>query len=363
MTETSETLRVGVVGFGYWGPNHVRNFAALRSKEVTVVAIADRDPNRRLHAREMFPDVPVVVEADDLVNDVGIDALIIATPAHTHFAIARLALLAGKHILVEKPVTTNLTEAHELVELAADRNLTLMVGHTFEYAPAVNYIHELIESGAIGETLHIRSQRVNLGQYQTHINVLWDLAPHDISILSYLLGKTPTHVSAIGRSHVNPRIEDIVSLTLEYEDNLMANVILSWLDPRKSREMTIIGSKKMLVYDDTATTDKIRIFDKGAYGPDEYRSFGEFQVSYRYGDMISPHLDNYEPLREQSDHFVDCIRYEKTPRSDGESGARVVRVLSAAQLSLDEDGQRIAVSDQRVEHVQGSVAAEGFKAP
>jgi predicted dehydrogenase len=238
-----------------------------------------------------------------------------------------------------------------------------MVGHTFEYAPAVGYIHKLIESGAIGETLHIRSQRVNLGQHQTHINVLWDLAPHDISIISFLLGKSPTHVSAIGRSHVNPRINDIVSLTLEYENDLMANVILSWLDPRKSREMTIIGSKKMLVYDDTISTEKIRIFDKGAYGPNEYRSFGEFQVSYRYGDMVSPHLENYEPLREQSDHFVECIRTGKTPRSDGESGARVVRVLSAAQLSLDEGGQRIAVSDRRVELVEGSILLENAETP
>ena len=363
MTESSETLRVGIVGFGYWGPNHVRNFAALRSKSVVVGAIADSDAGRRLHAREMFPDVPIVDQADDLISDDNIGALVIATPAHTHFTIARRALLAGKHILVEKPVTTNLAEAHELTALAADRNLTLMVGHTFEYAPAVGYIHKLIESGVIGDTLHIRSQRVNLGQYQTHINVLWDLAPHDISIISYLLNESPTHVSAIGRSHVNPRIHDIVSLTLEYEDDLMANIILSWLDPRKSREMTIIGSKKMLVYDDTATTEKIRIFVQGADGPNEYRSFGEFKVSYRSGDMVSPQLDNYEPLREQSDHFVDCIRTGKTPRSDGESGARVVRVLSAAQLSLDEGGQRVAVSDQRVEHVQGFIAPESPEAP
>jgi predicted dehydrogenase len=207
----------------------------------------------------------------------------------------------------------------------------------------------------MGEALHIRSERVNLGKHQTRINVVWDLAPHDLSIITYLLGRSPTHVRAIGRCHVNPNIADIASLTLEFEDNLMASIILSWLDPRKSREMTIIGSKKMLVLDDTAATEKIRIYDTGVYGPDEYRSFGEFQVSYRYGDMVSPLLENYEPLRQQSEHFIECIRLGKQPRSDAASGIRVVRSLAAAQLSLDEGGSRVSVDDPRVLDVEGTI--------
>lgn len=355
MTEINETLNVGVIGFGYWGPNQVRNFASLRSRGVVVRAIADLDPVRRIQAVDMFPDVAVVERAETIVDDPEIDAVVIATPAHTHYALGRAALLAGKHILVEKPVTTKLADARRLTALASELGLTLMVGHTYEYAPAVDYLHDLMMSGDIGETLYMRSQRVNLGQHQEHINVLWDLAPHDISIFTYLLGSMPTHVSAIGRAHVTPGIHDIVSLTLEYENNVMANVILSWLDPRKVRDLTIIGTRKMVVYDDTATAEKISIFDKGANGSDQYRSFGEFQVTYRYGDRVSPVIANHEPLREQSEHFISCIRTGKNPRSDGLSAERVVHVLAAAQRSLDGDGVRTALDESGLDEVDGTI--------
>ena len=355
---TTGSLRVGIIGFGYWGPNHVRNFLSLRSRDVEVAGVVDASAERRLKAREMFPDVPDGADASSLIDDPSVDAIVVATPPWTHFELTRQALLAGKHVLVEKPVTTNVPDARALAELADESALTLMVGHTFEYAPAINYMRRLIEEGGIGEPLHIRSSRVNLGKHQTHINVVWDLAPHDISIVRYLMGREPTHVRALGRGHVNPNVEDIACVTLEFEGNLMANVMLSWLDPRKSREMTIIGSKKMLVFDDTAATEKIKIYDKGAYGPDEYRSFGEFQVSYRYGDMVSPLLDNFEPLREQSEHFVDCVRSGKRPRSHGMSGMRVIRTLAAAQLSLEDNGNRVAMDDPRIDGVEGTLSVD-----
>lgn len=349
-------MRVGIIGFGYWGPNQVRNFVALQSQGVTVVGVADQSADRRFHARQMFPDVPIVEDGDELIDDPSIDSLVIATPPQTHYRLARKALLAGKHLLIEKPMTTNVADAEDLTQLAEEQGLTLMVGHTYEFSPAVQKIRDLIDAGEIGNVLHIRSERVNLGQHQTNINVVWDLAPHDISIIASLLGRTPTHVRAIGRCHVNPNVEDIASLTLEFEDDVMASVELSWLDPLKSRQMTVIGSKKMLVFDDAATTEKVRVFDKGAYGPDEYRSFGEFQVTYRYGDIVSPVLGNAEPLREQSEHFVDCIRAGKAPRTDGKSGIRVVRALAAAQLSLDEGGGRVSLDDSRLDTVQGALS-------
>ena len=355
VTGDNQTLNIGVLGFGYWGPNQVRNFAALRSRGVEVRAVADLDPVRRIQAADMFPEIATVERAESVIDDPEIDAVVIATPAHTHYQLGQAALLAGKHILVEKPVTTKLADAQRLTSLASELGLTLMVGHTYEYAPAVDYLHDLLNSGDIGDTLYMRSQRVNLGQHQKHINVLWDLAPHDISVFTYLLGAMPTHVSAIGRAHVTPGIPDIVSLTLPDDNTVMANVILSWLDPRKVRDLTIIGTRKMVVYDDTATAEKISIYDKGANGPDQYRSYGEFQVTYRYGDRVSPVIQNHEPLREQSEHFVSCIRNGKTPKSDGASGERVVRVLAAAQRSLDNEGMRTALDEPGLEDVDGTI--------
>lgn len=331
---------------------------ALAGSGVRMKAVADPDPVRRLRASSMFPSVEPVASTEELIADPSIDAIVIATPVHTHYELVKASLIAGKHVLVEKPITTSVAKSEELTTLAEDLGLILMVGHTFEYTPAVNYIHDLIEKGELGRTMYIRSQRVNLGQHRTHVNVLWDLAPHDISIILHLLGSMPTHAAAMGRAHINEKVDDIVSVNLEFDDNIMANIILSWLDPRKVREMTIIGSDKMLVYDDTSNTEKIRIHDKGVDYPAEYRSFGEFQVSYRYGDIISPTLENFEPLAVQSDHFVECIRTNKTPRSDGHSGTRVVRVLAAAQLSLNTGGERIALDDPRVATLDGTLRAD-----
>jgi len=353
--ENPPIVTVGVAGFGYWGPNHVRNMTSLAGQGVVMKAVVDVDPVRRMRAKTMFPWVTPLEDINELIDDSEIDAVVVATPVHTHYDLVRQALLAGKHVLVEKPMTTNLARARELSDLADELGLTLMVGHTFEYTPAVGYIHDLVERGELGRILYIRSQRVNLGQYQSRINVLWDLAPHDISIILFLLGVMPTHATAQGRAHIHANTEDIVSLNLEFDDNIMANIILSWLDPRKVREMTIIGSEKMLVYDDTENNEKIRIHDKGVDVPSEYRSFGEFQISYRYGDIISPRIENLEPLAVQTSHFIECIRTRKRPRSDGTSGARVVQVLAAAQLSLNRGGIRISIDDPAIDDLDGTL--------
>lgn len=338
-----DTLRVGVVGCGYWGPNHIRNFSSLRALGVEMRVAADRDPKRRTYIAELYPWVRVVSEADEVLDDSEVDAVVIATPVATHYPLARKALQQGKHVLVEKPFVTDPEEADDLVALAKSKGRILMVGHTFEYTAAVNHIREVVRKGEVGDILYVRSLRVNLGLYQKDINVLWDLAPHDVSILLSVLGRMPTHVSATGNAHVTLGVEDVVVLTLEFGPSLMANVIVSWLDPRKVREMTIVGNRKMLVYDDVSANEKIRIYDKGVEGPRHYDSFGDFQYSYRYGDITTPMLREYEPLRAECTHFLESIRSGTPPRSSGEVGARVCRILAAAQTSLREEGRRVPV--------------------
>ncbi len=340
-----EPVRIGVIGCGYWGPNHIRNFSTLRGSGAEMVVAADTDEARRRHIAELYPWVRVVDDAESILDDPSLHAVVIATPVKTHHPLARKALLRGKHVLVEKPFVTDPAEADELVALAREGRRVLMVGHTFEYTAAVNHIREAIAAQELGEILYIRSLRVNLGLFQKDINVLWDLAPHDVSILLYVLQRMPTHVAAVGTAHVTQGVEDVAVLTLEFGPSLMAHVIVSWLDPRKVREMTIVGNRKMLVYDDISANEKIRIFDKGVEGPSRYDSFGEFQYSYRYGDITTPMIREFEPLRAECGHFVDCVRGAKTPRSSGEVGARVCRVLDAAQRSLRDEGRRVALQD------------------
>ena len=338
-------VRIGVIGCGYWGPNHIRNFSSLSKAGAVMAVAADRDEERRSHIGELYPAVQLVDDGQTIIDDPNVDAVIVATPVHTHYPLARAALEAGKHVLVEKPFVTELEEAEELMRLARAKQRVLMVGHTFEYTAAVNRVREIVQAGEIGDVLYIRSERVNLGLFQKDINVLWDLAPHDVSILLYVLGRFPTHVSAIGNAHVTRGIEDVVVMTLEFGPQLMANVIVSWLDPRKVREMTIVGNRKMLVYDDISANEKIRIYDKGVDGPSRYDSFGEFQYSYRYGDIVTPLLKEYEPLRHMCGHFLDCIKTGSEPRSGGQVGYNVIRVLSAAQTSLREGHRRIRLEE------------------
>ncbi len=336
-------VRVGVVGCGYWGPNHIRVFSALRGSGARMALAADREAARREHIAGLYPWVRLETEAEGVFDSPDVDAVVIATPVHTHYDFSRRALEAGKHVLVEKPFVTEVEQGEELVELARRKGLVLMAGHTFEYTAAVNRIREMLAEGMLGDVLYVRSERVNLGLFQKDINVLWDLAPHDVSILIYLLQRPPTHVSAVGSAHVTQGVEDVVILTMEFGPEMMANVIVSWLDPRKVRQMTLVGNRKMLVYDDLSANEKIRIYDKGVDGPKHYDSFGEFQYSYRYGDIVTPMLKESEPLRTECEHFIYCIRRGAIPRSSGESGLQVTRVLAAAQRSLRNGSARVAV--------------------
>jgi len=341
-----DSVKIGVLGCGYWGPNHIRNFSTLRSAGADMAVAADRDEGRRKHIAELYPWVRVVGEADEVLEDPSVHAVVVATPVATHYPLARKALLHGKHVLVEKPFVTDPAQAADLVTLAREKKLTLMVGHTFEYTAAVGALRDIVQKGEIGDVLYVRSLRVNLGLFQKDINVLWDLAPHDVSILLYVLGRMPTHVTAVGNAHVTAGVEDVAVLTLEFGPSLMANVIVSWLDPRKVREMTIVGNRKMLVYDDISANEKIRIYDKGVEGPRHYDSFGEFHYSYRYGDIVTPMLREHEPLRVECSHFLECIRTGAVPRSSGEVGARVCAVLDSAQTSLRAQGRRVAIEDR-----------------
>ena len=338
-----DEVRVGVLGCGHWGPNHIRVFSSLRRAGARMVVAADTDASRREHVGGLYPWVRVEQEAEAVLDDPDVDAVIVATPVHTHYPFARQALLKGKHVLIEKPFVTEVEQARELIELARRAGRVLMVGHTFEYAAAVNQIRAMLAEGKLGDILYIRSERVNLGLFQKDINVLWDLAPHDVSILLYIMGRLPQHVSAIGSAHVTDGVEDVVILTLEFGPALMANVIVSWLDPRKVRQMTLVGDRKMLVYDDLSPNEKLRVYDRGVDGPKHYDSFGEFQYSYRYGDIVTPMLKESEPLAAECAHFLECIRTGASPRSSGETGLNVVRVLAAAQKSLRGDHSRVSL--------------------
>ncbi len=276
----------------------------------------------------------------DALNDPQIDALVIATPAGSHYSLARDALRAGKHVLVEKPLAMRADHAAELISLARDRDRVLMVGHIFEYNPAVLKIKELIDGGQIGQARYLYSNRVNLGRVQSDINALWSIAPRDVSIALYLLRQMPLEVSARGAAYLNGRVEDVVFVTLVFRSGVIAHIQASWLDPSKVRRLTVVGSQKMIVYDDVADEGKVKIYDKGVYRKEE-ALYGEFQYRVHSGDITIPKIDMTEPLHDECAHFVDCVRTGARPRTDGESGLRVVRVLEAAQQSLDRHGETV----------------------
>ena len=334
-------LKVGVIGCGYWGPNLIRNFIQLNESDV--VRVADLSQDRLEHMESLYPGIKITLDYKDILKDPDIDIVAVATPVHTHYAFASEALLQNKHVFVEKPIAASVKEVKELISLANKKKCKLMVGHTFEYTSAVRKMKNIIDSGELGDIFYINSQRLNLGLFQQDINVLWDLAPHDISIILYLLGQEPESVNAVGASHLNPAIEDVALLTMRFADNLIAFVQTSWLDPDKIRKMTIVGSKKMMVYDDVHPTEKIRIYDKGVKAPKHYDTFAEFHYSYKYGDIIIPKIEGGEPLRTELKHFIDCINNDKTPASDGESGLRVIKILEAAQQSLDKGNNHVSI--------------------
>jgi len=328
-------LRIGAIGCGYWGPNLIRNFVEIPGAVVVAVSDLQVEPMNRI--RQRFPLIEHATRDYRDLFDLELDAVVIATPPATHHAIARDCLEHGLHVLVEKPITLNSDDAIDLIRVAEANDRVLMVGHTFEYNPAVLKIKDLMDAGEIGQVYYIYSNRVNLGRVQRDVNVLWSIAPHDISILIYLLGALPLQVSARGATYLSEGIEDVVFITLAFPNNVLAHVHASWLDPGKVRRMTVVGSRKMVVYDDVDSEAKIKIYDKGVYRKGD-PVFGEFQFRLHSGDIFIPKIDMSEPLQVECQHFLDCIRTGQQPRSDGESGRRVVRVLEAAQESLVHGG-------------------------
>lgn len=325
-------LGIGIVGYGYWGPNLVRNFMECEAADVR--RICDKSPERLTHVRARYPGAAVTESSDEVIEDERVEAVVVATPISTHYGLAKRAIQADKHVFVEKPLAATSAQAEELVALAAEHHVTLMVGHTFVYSPPVEKTKQLIDSGELGDIYYISSSRVNLGLHQSDASVIWDLAPHDLSILFYWLGEEePVAVSAFGRACVTPHIPDVAFLNLRFPSGIVTEVQLSWLSPIKLRRTTVIGNKKMLLYDDTESVEKVKIFDHGV-NYDSPRTFGEFQLSYRTGDIISPRLDNYEPLGAEARHFIECVRSNRRPRTDGVNGLNVVKTIERAERSL-----------------------------
>ena len=342
-------ITIGVIGCGYWGPNHIRNFNALPNCNVLVCC--DKDVKKLERMKSLYPLVEITTEPGELFSNNLLDAIVIATPVFSHYELAKESLQSGKHVLVEKPMTNSVETSLSLIKLANEMNRVLMVGHTFEYTAAVNKVKEIMDAGELGKPLYISSTRRNLGLFQPDINVAWDLAPHDISIITFLLGEIPASVNCQGKSHYKKDIEDVATMTLNYANGVIAFIHSSWLDPNKVRKTTVVGSKKMLLYNDIETQEKIKIYDKGVDAPPYYDTYADFQFSYRYGDIHSPRLEDYEPLKKQSQHFIDCIENGLTPRSDGYSGLRVVSILEAASKSLKKNGQAVSVFYERDNHV------------
>lgn len=331
--------RVGLIGFGYWGPNLARNFQAIPDCEF--VAIADADPQRLAKAGELYRHVQLYPSAEALLA-ADLDAVVIATPARTHYALALAALEAGKHVLVEKPLAMSSAEAQALIAAAEARQRVLMVGHVFEYNPAVRYIKDLLTAGVLGELYYLYSRRVNLGRVQNDINALWSIAPHDISICLYLLEQMPVAVSAQGARYLNGQLEDVVFLTLRFPNGVLAHIHVSWLDPSKVRHMTLVGSRKMVSYDDLADEGKVKIYDKGVIRTTDPQ-YGEYQYRLHSGDITIPKLPLIEPLRAECEDFIAAVREGRPPLADGYDGLRVVAVLEAAQHAL-EQGETVPIS-------------------
>jgi len=324
-------IKVGVIGYGYWGPNLARNFYELPSSQL--IAIADLREEQLKRAKSKYPDVALTCDYQELFK-MGLDAIVVSTPPKTHYKVAKDCLMHGLHVLVEKPLTQNSGDAEELIQIADNYHLTLMVGHTFEYNSGVQAMKKFIDSKELGDLYYIDTARLNLGLFQRDSNVLWDLAPHDISILLYLLDVNPISISAQGTPCVIPGVYDVAYLSLTFPHNLNAYVHVSWLDPCKVRRVTVVGSKKMAVYNDMEAEGKIKIYDKGIDAPDYTDGFGEFEYNYRSGDIVMPNIRFTEPLLQECQHFMDSIINHTEPRSSGRNGLRVVKILEAAQRSM-----------------------------
>ena len=329
---------LGQVGLGYWGPNLLRNFQALPTARVKM--LCDLSTEALAHAGERYPELLRTTEYADLLRDPEIGAVVVSSSATTHYRLAQAALEAGKHVFVEKPIALRENEAENLIRLADERDLVLMVGHLLLYHPAVTKLKELLDGGQLGDVYYLYSERRNLGKVRHDENAMWSLAPHDIAVALYLLGEMPAAVSAQGQAYLQPGIEDTVFFTLRFADGRLAHSHVSWLDPHKVRRLTVVGSRQMAVFDDVEPSEKLRIYDKGVDRMPEYASYGD-ALTLRFGDIYAPHLEMQEPLRLECQHFVDCVAHGRQPLSDGRNGLAVLRVLERLQRSLDSEGSLV----------------------
>jgi len=333
-------IRIGQIGVGAWGKNLLRNFATLG--DCQVVACSDLDSGVLERVEDTYPHIRVSPDPLEVIKNPEVQAVVVATPASTHYGLAKQALQVGKDVFVEKPLTLSLKDAEDLVDTAERQGRILMVGHLMEYHPALVQLKQYIDEGQLGEVYYIYSTRVNLGKIRKDENALWSFAPHDISMALYLLGEEPKRVAAVGQYYLQVGVEDVAFLTLHFCDRIMAHIHVSWLDPHKIRKLTVVGSKKMAVFDDTQSAEMIRLYDKGVDQVFDYETYGE-ALSLRVGDVIIPRVKMSEPLRIECQHFLDCIARRRPPRSDGQDGLRVVRVLEAAQQSMDQGGRPVEI--------------------
>lgn len=334
-------LNLAVIGCGYWGPNFVRMFNELPDSNIKWCS--DLDETKLTKLRMMYPSTKTTTDYSVILNDPEVDAVCISTPAITHFKIGKESLLHDKHVLIEKPLTLKSSEAKELITLAKERNRILMVGQIYEYHPGINKLKKFILNGELGEIYYVHSSRVGLGPIRKDANAMWDLAPHDISILLYLLEENPVYISAVGRAYLQQGIEDVVFMTLMFK-RIIANIRVSWLDPLKKRELTMIGTKKMAVFDDASALEQLRIFDSGVTKMQSPLSYGEFRLSLRRGSIFVPEVDVREPLMVECQHFLESMLSGKqSARASGEKGLKVVKILEAAQESLEKSGAPVRV--------------------
>jgi predicted dehydrogenase len=341
-------ITIGQVGLGHWGPNLLRNFMSLPDSRVKLCC--DVDEAARVRASDTYPDVETTADYDRVLEDEETEAVVVSSPASLHYEHARLAIEHGKHLFVEKPIALDITQAVELVRLAEARHRVLMVGHLLLYHPAVRQLKAYVDTGELGNIHYIYSHRLNLGKVRRDENAMWSLAPHDISVALFLLNQTPEAVSAQGRAFLRPGVHDLVFLTMYFADGSLAHCHVSWLDPHKVRRFTVVGSKKMAVFDDMESREKIRLYDAGVdfleASPATIRDVGYADLlTLRFGDVYIPRVDMKEPLRLECQHFLDCIQHGTKPVSDGRNGVDVLRVLDAAQQSLEQDGQPVALAE------------------
>jgi predicted dehydrogenase len=335
-------IRVGVIGCGYWGPNLIRNFASCPATDL--VAVCDADPSRLESVGRSYGNVKATRTVDELL-EIPLDAVAIATPVSTHFALAERCLGAGLHVLIEKPLAASVREARALVELAERRDRVLMVDHTYLFGNPVRWIKACVESGELGDIYYIDSIRINLGLFQKDVNVVWDLAPHDLSVVDHVLGREARSISAWGCAHADPEVEDMAYVNLDYDDRTMVNCHVNWLSPVKVRQMIIAGSKKSLIFNELNTTEPIKVYNRGIDLDGNVEDRRKLLISYRSGDVLSPHLEPTEALQAVVSHFAECVRDGKTPISDGRMGLRVVRLLESATRSIRAQGGRVVLTN------------------